>query len=86
MVIFWVSWVFSSFFMFGGYFGLFFLVSGVFWSFFGFGVILVIFRFQGYFAHFLGFGGILVIDSSRKISELDGTDFGEFESLKEINK
>ena len=29
---------------------------------------------------FLGLGGILVIDSSRKINELDGTDFGEFEA------
>ena len=29
----------------GGILVFFFLVSGVFWSFFGFGVILVIFRF-----------------------------------------
>ena len=26
------------------------------------------------------------IDNSRKISKLDGTDFGELEGLKEINK
>ena len=47
---------------------------------------MVIFRFWEYFGHFLGLWGILVIDSSRKTSELDGTDFGEFEGLKEINK
>ena len=47
--------------MFWGYFS-HFLVLGVFWSFFfGFGGILVIFKFRGYFGHFLGFGGIFVI-------------------------